>query len=236
MSIASQSADNSSIFSSPTSSSSAVTLLMSLSQTYLCKLHTPRHISAHVDWTERRLWMCERRWPLLKVCSMPTEVASNNIEYKIKIWKQSLTRDDEIINCHPQQVRIICTMIMPPTNSINNVLRVRAKVVIKPIMKLCGLRSSKCSHVVKDVVTFWSSLFCMQRRRWDERNIYEWEWYTPCYSTLTPKKQRDDPDCMISQTCLIQAAWQPQSSPPTSHFWNSWACDRDEGLKEGNTK
>jgi len=76
MSIASQSADNSSIFSSPTSSSSTVTSLMSLSQTYPCKLHTPRHMSVHVDWTERWLQMCERRrWPLLKVRSTLTEVA-----------------------------------------------------------------------------------------------------------------------------------------------------------------
>src|SRR5947208_16863169 len=57
ISIVSQSADNSSILSSPTSSSSAVTTLMSLSQMYPSKLHTPRHISAHVDRTERWLQM-----------------------------------------------------------------------------------------------------------------------------------------------------------------------------------
>ena len=44
--------------------------------------------------------------------------------------------------------------IMPPMNSINNVLRVRAEVAIKLVTKLCGLRCSKGSHVFKNVITF----------------------------------------------------------------------------------
>ena len=149
MSITSQSADNSSILSSPTSSSSAMTSLMSLSRTYSCKLHTPRHIRAHIDWTERWLQMWERRrQPLLKVHSTPTEVARKILDevYKKKIWMQSLTRDNKIINCHPWQGRIFHTTIIPLMNSINNMLRVRAEVMIKLVAKFCSLRCGECSY------------------------------------------------------------------------------------------
>jgi len=43
---------------------------------------------------------------------------------------------------------------MPPMNSINNMLRVRAEVAIKLVIKLCGFRCSEGSDVVKNVITF----------------------------------------------------------------------------------
>jgi len=45
-------------------------------------------------------------------------------------------------------------MIIPPMNSINDMLRVRAKVAIKLIMEFSGCRCSKCSHVVENVIAF----------------------------------------------------------------------------------
>jgi hypothetical protein len=40
-------------------------------------------------------------------------------------------------------------MVTPPTDSIKNVLRVRAEVVIELIMKLCGFGHSESGHVVE---------------------------------------------------------------------------------------
>ena len=68
---------------------------------------------------------------------------------------RSFMRYDEVIHCHPWQVRIFCTMIIPPMNRISNLNRVRIKVAIKLVTKLCGLRCSKNSHVIKHVVTRW---------------------------------------------------------------------------------
>ena len=71
----------------------------------------------------------------------------------MRMW--SLTRYDEVIHCHPWQARIFCTTIIPPTNCISNLNRVRIKVAIKLVTKLCGLRCSKNSHVIKHVVACW---------------------------------------------------------------------------------
>jgi hypothetical protein len=45
-------------------------------------------------------------------------------------------------------------MLVPPTNSVNGMLRVKAEVAIKFITKFCGLKCSKGSHIVKNVITF----------------------------------------------------------------------------------
>jgi hypothetical protein len=43
---------------------------------------------------------------------------------------------------------------MPPTNSVNNVLRVRSEVPIELVAELCGLGCGESIHAVENVVAY----------------------------------------------------------------------------------
>ena len=98
-------------------SGSMATAFKSLSFTYPRRLHSPMHINARVDWTERRLRRCERMIrPWLKTHSTSTAVAAKkkSIMYNIYPSYLFITWNCKIIQCHVMEARIGCPPFIPP--------------------------------------------------------------------------------------------------------------------------
>jgi hypothetical protein len=140
--------------SSLSTSGNTMTLFTSSGLTRLSWLHSLRHSSACIDWTERHDRTCDRsRWPRLNSWLTSIEVAKSHVSYLSDKRGTSHTRNTQVINGHARQLWVWCMTLVPPSNGVSNMLYIWTEVPIEFGTQISWFGWSECRKVIKNIIT-----------------------------------------------------------------------------------
>lgn len=88
---------------------------------------------------------------MLDIDGSSCECRSISISQVMTYLRWTHTRNGQLVQGHMRQAWISDTVLVPPSQNVAHILRIRAEVPVEFITQVGGLRWSKCQKVIEDV-------------------------------------------------------------------------------------